>query len=95
MNSTPCTVCGEGGHHTRKCPTLSSPLEPGFYKGQVPRGGGGDEDDEHLRATTLRIRDTDLRIGNNPVSIFLHAKNLRIPHQPVVMKQVESFRGIL
>ena len=86
MNSTPCTVCGEGGHPARKCPTLSSPLEPGFYKGQVPRGGGGEEDDEHLRA---------LRIRNNPVPIFLHSNNLRFSYEPVVMKKIESFRGIL
>ena len=86
MNSATCTVCGEGGHSARKCPTLSSPLEPGFYKGQVPRGGGGEEDDEHLRA---------LRVGNNPVPIFFHTSNLRISHQPVVMKKIESFRRIL
>ena len=86
MNACPCSVCGEGGHHPRRCPTLWSPLEPGFYKGQVPRGGGGEEDDdEHLRVL----------IWNQPMSIFLHAKNLRIPHQPVVMKKVESFRGAL
>ncbi len=102
MNSTPCSVCGEGGHHSRKCPTLTSPLDPGFYKGQIPRGGGGDgEDDEHLRVVLgqphLRVMlgQPHLRVGNNPVSIFLHAKNLRIAHQPVVMKKVESFRGLL
>jgi len=83
MNSTPCTVCGEGGHHTRKCPTLSSPLELGFYKGQIPRGGGGEEDDEHLS------------VRNNPMPIFLHPSYFRIPHQPVVMKKVESVRGAL
>lgn len=82
MNSTPCTICGEGGHHPRKCPTLSAPLEPGFYKGQIPSGGGGGEDDEHLR------------VRNNPMPIFLHANYLRIPHQPVVMKKIESFKGL-
>lgn len=87
MEACRCTVCGEGGHHPRKCPSLSDPLQEGFYKGQIPRGGGGEEEDDHLRR--------GLRVGNDPVSIFLHTKNLRIPHQPVVMKKIESFKGLL
>ena len=48
MNSCPCTVCGEDGHHPRRCPTLSSPLETGFYK---PSGGyRPSEDDEDEKA---------------------------------------------
>lgn len=77
MNATPCSVCGEGGHGARKCPTLSSPLEPGFYKGQIPRGGGGDEEDDSLR------------VGNLPVRILFHARNLCGSHKPVVMKKKE------
>lgn len=85
MNSTPCTVCGEGGHAARKCPTLSDPLKEGFYKGQVPRGGGGEEDDEHL----------GLRVRNYPMPIFLHTSNFCISYHPVVMKKIESIRRAL
>lgn len=85
MNTCPCSICGEGGHHMRKCPTLSDPLKEGFYKGQIPRGGGGEEEDEHLR----------LRIRNNPVPIFLHPSNFRIAHHPVVMEKIESIRWTL
>jgi hypothetical protein len=45
MNSTPCSVCKEGGHRESKCPTLVEPLKPGFHSG----GGGGQytgEDEE-------------------------------------------------
>jgi hypothetical protein len=47
MNSTPCSVCKEGGHREAKCPTLTDPLKPGFHSGGG--GGGGhshDDDDE-------------------------------------------------
>jgi hypothetical protein len=96
MESCPCTICGEGGHHPRKCPSLADPLFLGFYKGQVPRGGGGDgEDDEHLRVVQgqphLRVVQGEPQlVRDNPMSIFLHTKNLRIAHQPVVVKKVES-----
>ncbi len=50
MNSAaPCSVCKEGGHEARKCPTLTQPLSPGFQGGG---GGGGhahDDEDESLR----------------------------------------------
>ncbi len=76
MESCPCNVCGEGGHHPRRCPSLASPLELGFYRGQIPRGGGGEEeDDEHLR------------VGNQPMTVFLHSRNFRISHKPIVVKQ--------
>lgn len=99
MESCPCTVCGEGGHHPRKCPSLHDPLFLGFYKGQVPRGGGGEEEDEsiaHLRVVQgqphLRVvqGQPHLRVRYNPMPIFLHTKNLCIAHQPVVMKKIES-----
>jgi hypothetical protein len=94
MESCPCNVCGEGGHHPRKCPTLADPLFLGFYKGQIPRGGGGEEeDDEHLRVAVVQGQPHLVR--DNPVTVFLHAKNLSIPHQPVVMKKVESLRRSL
>ncbi len=87
MESCPCTICGEGGHHPRKCPSLADPLFLGFYKGQIPRGWGGDgEDDEHLRV----VQGQPHLIRYNPMPIFLHAKNLGISHQPVVMKKIES-----
>jgi hypothetical protein len=102
METAPCTICGEGGHHPRKCPSLSSPLELGFYKGQIPRGGGGDgEDDEHLQVVQghphLQVVQGHPHLGvrNNPMTISLHTKNLCITHQPVVMKKIESFRGLL
>ena len=49
MNSIPCTICKEEGHHCRKCPTLVDPLKPGFYTGGGAGGGGGGEDDESMR----------------------------------------------
>lgn len=50
MNACPCTVCGEGGHHPRACPTLWAPLKSGFYAppaGHRP-SGDDDDDDEHV-----------------------------------------------
>jgi hypothetical protein len=44
-----CGVCGEREHTSSKCPSLSSPLTPGFYTGGG--GGGGhshDDDDEKI-----------------------------------------------
>ena len=47
MNPTPCSVCGEGGHHMRRCPSLAAPLQSGFYAPPAgARQGGGDDDDE-------------------------------------------------
>ncbi len=52
MNSTPCTVCGEGGHSIRRCPTLYAPLTPGFYAPPAGhRPSGDDDEDEKLKAT--------------------------------------------
>ncbi len=62
---------------SRKCPTLSSPLEPGFYRGQIPRGGGGEEEDDSLR------------VRNSPMRILFHSRNLRTSHQPIVVKKIE------
>lgn len=75
MESAPCTICGEGGHHPRRCPTLASPLELGFYRGQIPRGGGDDEDDEHLR------------VRNQPMPVLFHSRYFRISNKPIVVKQ--------
>ena len=59
MNSIPCSVCGEGGHPSRRCPTLCEPLKSGFVK---PSGGHqhSDEDDESAKKnspfiTTKRV----------------------------------------
>jgi hypothetical protein len=50
MNAHPCTICGEGGHHSRRCPTLSSPLTPGFYAPPAGhRPSGDDEGDESCK----------------------------------------------
>lgn len=47
-----CCVCGEREHKSSQCPTLHSPLTPGFYTGGG--GGGGhshdDDDDESLHS---------------------------------------------
>ncbi len=48
MNEVPCTVCGEGGHHLSKCPSLLAPLQPGFPKMSGPPPGAGDEEDEKV-----------------------------------------------
>ena len=56
MNETPCQVCGEGGHHLSKCPSLVAPLQPGFPKMSGPPPGAGDDDDEKLTWPTLFYR---------------------------------------
>lgn len=68
MNSTPCSVCNEAGHHPSKCPTLVDPLKPGFHSGG---GGGGshshDDDDEKLYqpvAPTLSLLSLQRKIRN-------------------------------
>lgn len=53
MNSTPCSICQEGGHHPRECPELYQPLKSGFF---APSGGGGHshgDDDEKLKLELL------------------------------------------
>jgi hypothetical protein len=45
-----CCLCGERNHTSSKCPTLHSPLTPGFYTGGG--GGGGhshDDEDETIK----------------------------------------------
>lgn len=49
MNQIPCSVCSEAGHKAHKCPTLSSPLQSGFYKPAGGYRGGGDDEDDSLR----------------------------------------------
>lgn len=50
MSSIACTVCSEAGHHMRRCPTLASPLQSGFYAPPAgARQGGGDDDDEKAK----------------------------------------------
>ena len=46
MNNHPCSVCGEAGHHLRRCPTLASPLNPGFYAPPAGHRPSGDDDDD-------------------------------------------------
>jgi hypothetical protein len=48
MNSHPCSICGEAGHSSRRCPTLCSPLTPGFYSPPAGHRPSGD-DDEHIK----------------------------------------------
>lgn len=58
MNTIPCSICQEGGHHPRSCPALREPLKPGLF---APSGGGGHshgDDDEKLRANLLKKRST-------------------------------------
>ena len=48
-----CSVCNERDHKSSKCPSLHSPLTPGFYTGGG--GGGGhshDDEDEHDKITS-------------------------------------------
>ncbi len=55
MSSNGCSVCNEPGHHPSRCPTLSAPLQPGFFK---PSGGyrASDEDeDEHCKVNLMPI----------------------------------------
>jgi hypothetical protein len=53
MNQLPCSVCSEAGHKAQKCPTLSSPLQTGFYAPAGGYRGGGDEEDDALRLGKL------------------------------------------
>lgn len=54
MNQIPCSVCSEAGHKAHRCPTLSSPLQTGFYKPAGGYRGGGDEEDDSLRLENLK-----------------------------------------
>jgi len=54
MNACPCSVCGEGGHHPRACPTLWAPLKSGFYAPPAGHRPSGDDDDEHLGSIKLK-----------------------------------------
>lgn len=48
-NASKCSMCQSQEHTCRDCPSLYSPLTPGFYSGGG--GGGGhshNEDDEHI-----------------------------------------------
>jgi hypothetical protein len=58
MNAHPCTVCGEGGHPSRRCPTLSSPLTPGFYAPPAGHRPSGDEDDSSIVNRALSTTTT-------------------------------------
>lgn len=54
MNPIPCTVCGEDGHHMRRCPSLASPLKDGFYTPPAgARQEGGDDEDSSARGQAL------------------------------------------
>jgi hypothetical protein len=55
MNSNGCSVCNEPGHHPSRCPTLSTPLQPGFFK---PAGGHRpSEEDEDEKAKNRRKKE--------------------------------------
>ncbi len=61
MNPIPCSICNEGGHHSRRCPQLTAPLQPGFY---APSGGGrytGDDEDEKLNRFIMSSRKDQLK----------------------------------
>lgn len=65
MNTVPCSVCKEAGHHPRECPELIQPLKPGFF---APSGGGGhshDDDDEKLKVEALLMK-AQWRISDFP-----------------------------
>jgi hypothetical protein len=49
MNSIPCSTCGEGGHRIQRCPTLVTPLQPGFYAPPAGHRPSGDDDDEAVK----------------------------------------------
>lgn len=70
MNSCPCTVCGEGGHHTRRCPTLSSPLNSGFYAPPAGHRPSGDDDDEKAKIE----RPVHPVLGKSPKDVRIKAK---------------------
>ncbi len=41
-----CSVCNERDHKSSKCPSLHSPLTPGFYTGGGGGGGHSHDDDD-------------------------------------------------
>ena len=77
MNSHPCSVCGEGGHQSRRCPTLSSPLNPGFYAPPAGhRPSGDDDDDESLvKSRCVGVRKSPWQVSSLPHSVFWWASS--------------------
>ena len=71
MNSHPCSVCGEGGHHSRRCPTLASPLTPGFYAPPAGhRPSGDDDDDESLdKSRCVGVQKSHWQVSPLPQSV--------------------------
>ena len=65
-----CSVCSEGDHHTRACPSLHEPLKEGFYKPSGGYQGGGDDEDEKAKISYkagakfegYQCRDSRLRL---------------------------------
>ena len=51
MNQTPCSICQEGGHAPRRCPTLCDPLKNEFYKPSGGRPVGGDDEEDTIKRT--------------------------------------------
>jgi hypothetical protein len=46
MNAIPCSICNEGGHKSRLCPTLFAPLKEGFYAPPAGHRPSGDDEDD-------------------------------------------------
>ncbi len=66
-NASKCAVCQSQEHNCRDCPSLYSPLTPGFYSGGG--GGGGhshDEDDDAIRST----HSVELEEDNSTKNMF-------------------------
>jgi hypothetical protein len=75
-----CCVCGEREHKSSHCPTLYSPLTPGFYTGGG--GGGHSHDDESsFGFFDMSIDENEFSKSNKlqRVPYFVHrrAKNRR------------------
>ena len=69
-NASKCAVCQSQEHNCRDCPSLYSPLTPGFYSGGGGGGGHSHEEDDtmknmfsfssftfYIRACTTRSED--------------------------------------
>jgi hypothetical protein len=48
QSAHPCTLC-QGAHKAHRCPELTDPLTPGFYKGGGGGGGHDHDDDEGVK----------------------------------------------
>ncbi len=55
-----CSICSERDHKSSHCPSLSSPLTPGFYTGGGGGGGHSHDDDDEEKIAQKAKKPTSL-----------------------------------